>query len=58
MMERKDVDLHEQIKNIAEKNDWLIKIAGPILKELCLQFSGNNFVIMLDRIQTSKVLID
>ncbi|TWH81510.1 sigma-54 interaction domain-containing protein [Sedimentibacter saalensis] len=55
MMERKDVDLHEQIKNIADKNEWLIKLAGPILRELCLQFCSKNFVIMLTD-SNSKVL--
>jgi PAS domain S-box-containing protein len=56
MMERKDVDLHEQIKNTAEKNDWLVKLAGPVLKELCLQSVSNNFVVMLTD-SNSKVLL-
>jgi PAS domain S-box-containing protein len=56
MMERKDVDLHEQIKNTAEKNDWLVKLAGPVLKELCLQSGSNNFVVMLTD-SNSKVLL-
>lgn len=56
MMERKDVDLHEQIKNVAEKNDWLVKLAGPVIKELCLQFGSNNFVVMLTD-SNSKVLL-
>jgi PAS domain S-box-containing protein len=56
MMERKDVDLHEQIKNVAEKNDWLVKLARPVLKELCLQSGSNNFVVMLTD-SNSKVLL-
>ncbi|WP_312833362.1 sigma 54-interacting transcriptional regulator [Sedimentibacter saalensis] len=55
MMERKDVDLHEQIKNIADKNEWLIKLAGPVIREFCLQFCSKNFAIMLTD-SNSKVL--
>ena len=57
-MERKDMNLLEKINNAAENNNWLIKFAGPVLKELCLQYSSKNIIVMLTDTQSRVLFIE
>ena len=46
-MELNKIYINEQYEMLMEKNKWLIKLAEPILKELCNQYSNNNFIVSI-----------
>ena len=57
-MERKDMNILEKINNAAENSNWFIKFAGPVLKELCLQYSSKNIIVMLTDTQSRVLFIE
>lgn len=57
-MDLNKIYINEQYKISIEKNKWLIKLAEPILKELCHQYCNNNFIVSLTNMDSCILAVE